>query len=79
MTFILMKIRQLSFDYLKILKAFWSICNYEVNTSWFDGIFERGLIFDNILTIVDLTEILHSGIIWFYIKIAHKDKIFILS
>ena len=64
--------------YLRLLKGFLSICNYQVNASWVYGIFETGLIFDNIFATVDLTEIFHIGIIWFDIKIAHKNKILIL-
>ena len=37
---------------------------YQVNASWFYGIFETGLNFDNIFATVDLTEIFHSGLIW---------------
>ena len=58
--------------------GFWSIGNYQVNASWVYGIFETGLIFDNIFATVDLTEIFHIGIIWFDIKIAQKNKILIL-
>ena len=65
--------------YLRLLKGFWSICNYQVNASWVYGIFETGPIFDNFFPTVDLTENFHSSIIWFYIKIAHKNKNFILS
>ena len=73
-----MKIRQPSFDYLRLLKGFWSICNYQVNVGWVYGIFETGLIFDNIFATVDLTEIFHGGIIWFYIEILqmHICKLF---
>ena len=35
-------------------------------------------VFDNIFATVDLTEIFHIGIIWFDIKIAHKNKILML-
>ena len=45
----------------------------------FMGFLKQCLIFDNIFATVDLTEIFHSDIIWFYIKIAHKNKIFLLS
>ena len=36
---------------------FWSICNYQIHSSWVYRIFETGLIFDNIFATVDLTEI----------------------
>ena len=39
--------------YLRLLKGFWSICNYQINASWVYGIFEVGLIFGNIFTAVD--------------------------
>ena len=39
-------------------------------------IFETGLTFDNIFATVDLIDILHSGIIWFTIEIAQKNKSF---
>ena len=39
-------------------------------------IFETGLIFDNIFATVDLIDILQSGIIWFTIEIAQKNKSF---
>ena len=63
---------------LLLLKGFWSICNYQVNTSWVYGIFETGFIFDNTFATVDVTEIFHISIIWFDIKIDHKNKILIL-
>ena len=56
------------------MKGFWSICNYQVNASLVYGIFETGLIFDNIFATVDLTEIFHIGIIWFDITQARVEK-----
>lgn len=38
-----MKIRQLRFDHRRLIKVFWSICNYQLNVSWVHGIFEAGL------------------------------------
>ena len=63
---------------LRLLIGFWSICNYQVNASWVYGIFETGLILDNVFATVVLTYIFHSDVIWFYIKMAH-NSIFILT
>ena len=44
----------------------------------FMGFLKQVIIFDNIFATVDLTEIFHGGIIWFYIEILqmHICKLF---
>ena len=38
-----MKIRQLRLDHRRLMKGFWSVCNYQLNVSWAHGIFEARL------------------------------------
>ena len=69
-----MKIRQPSLDYLRLLKGFWSTCHYQLNASWVYGIFETGLIFDNIFATVDLTEIFHRASFGSKLKLPIRIK-----
>ena len=65
-----MEIRQTCFYHCKILKAFWSARYKQDKTRRVMWILKASFVFDNVLTIIDMTEISHGLLTWFRIKIS---------
>lgn len=59
------------------MKAFWPICYYLINVSWFIRIFKIRFIFDLVCYIIDLIEIRNWSFRCFSVKVAYQHNIIV--